>query len=115
MSKIAIVRVRGNVKVMQVFIDTMRMLNIDHKNYCAVMESTPSVMGMIQKVKDFITWGEISDATLKLLENRKRDRFYALQPPRGGYGRKGTKMPFALSGALGNRGEKINDLLKRMI
>ncbi len=115
MSKIAVVRVRGNVKVMQVFIDTMRMLNIDRKNYCAVMENTPSVMGMIQKVKDFITWGEVSDDILRLLEKKSRGKFYALQPPRGGYGRKGTKMPFVMGGALGNRGDKINDLLKRMI
>lgn len=115
MSKIAVVRVRGNVKVMQVFIDTMRMLNIDKKNHCAVMENTPAIMGMIRKVKDFITWGEVSDDTLKLLEKKKKDRHYALQPPRGGYARKGTKMPFTMGGALGNRGAKINDLLKRMI
>ena len=115
MSKIAIVRVRGNIKVMKVFIDTMRMLNINRKNHCAVVESTPDIMGMIKKVKDFITWGEVSDAALKFLEIRKKDRFYALQPPRGGYARKGTKMPFALGGALGYRGDKINDLLKRMI
>lgn len=115
MSKIAIVRVRGNVKVMKVFIDTMRMLNIGRKNHCSVMEGAPAIMGMIRKVKDFVTWGEVSDASLKLLEKKNRGRFYALQPPRGGYGRKGTKMPFAMGGALGNRGDKINDLLKRMI
>lgn len=115
MSKIAIVRVRGNVKVMRVFIDTMRMLNIDKKNHCAVVEITPSIMGMIKKVKDFITWGEVSDDTLNLLEKRKKGKFYALQPPRGGYAKQGTKMPFKLGGALGNRGDKINDLLKRMI
>jgi len=115
MSKIAVIRVRGTVKVMKVFIDTMRMLNIGIKNHCAVVENTPAIMGMIQKVKDFVTWGEVSEETLKLLEKRNKGKFYALHPPRGGYARNGTKMPFALGGALGYRGDKINDLIARML
>ena len=115
MSKIAIVRIRGNVKVKQVFLDTMQMLNIACKNNCAIVDNNPSIMGMIQKVKDFLTWGEIDDATLKLLEKRNKGKFYALHPPRGGYAKQGTKMPFSLGGALGYRGDKINDLLKRMV
>ena len=36
-----------------------------------------------------------------------------LQPPRKGY--EGIKRPFSLGGALGYRGDKINDLIRRMI
>lgn len=38
---------------------------------------------------------------------------FRLHPPRKGY--EGIKRPYTLGGALGNRGEKINELLERMI
>jgi large subunit ribosomal protein L30 len=38
---------------------------------------------------------------------------FRLHPPRKGY--EGIKRPFTMKGALGYRGEKINDLLVRMI
>ncbi len=40
---------------------------------------------------------------------------FRLHPPRKGFGRKGIKTPFSIGGALGNRGEKINLLIARMI
>ncbi|MDD3159701.1 MAG: 50S ribosomal protein L30 [Candidatus ainarchaeum sp.] len=40
---------------------------------------------------------------------------FRLSPPKKGFERKGIKRPFKLGGALGNRNEKINDLIKRMI
>ncbi len=41
--------------------------------------------------------------------------FFRLHPPRGGYPRKGIKRPFHEGGAWGYWGEKINDLVLRMI
>ncbi len=41
--------------------------------------------------------------------------FFRLNPPRGGYPRKGIKRPFHEGGAWGYWGEKINDLVLRMI
>ena len=38
---------------------------------------------------------------------------FRLHPPRKGY--EGIKRPFTMKGALGNRGDKINNLLERMI
>jgi hypothetical protein len=42
-------------------------------------------------------------------------RYFRLSPAKGGLGRRGIKAAFAKSGALGNRGEKINDLIRRMV
>ena len=80
---------------------------------------------MIQKCKDYITWGEISDDVLKqLIEKRsepnprdpkKTKKFFRLNSPVKGYGRRGIKVPFTLGGGLGNRGDKINDLILRML
>lgn len=115
MSKIAMVRIRSGIRHSQAVNNTLKMLNLTEKNACAVVENKPEIMGMINKVKDLITWGEVTEETLKLMEKRKRGRLYSLQPPRKGYGRKGIKVAFKVGGALGYRGEKINDLLKRMI
>ena len=125
--KIAIVRIRGSVRVKEEILNTLNRLKLFKVNYCVVYDETPSVMGMIKKAKDYITWGEIDDETLKMLnvarakpdksKNAKSETksFFRLNPPVKGYGRKGIKKAFSLGGALGYRGEKINDLIKRML
>jgi len=40
---------------------------------------------------------------------------FRLHPPKKGWERKGIKTPFNLGGALGNRGEHMNELVLRMI
>lgn len=113
--QIAVVMVRGQVGLSQELRDTLHMLRLKRKNHCAVLDKTPSILGMITKVKDIVTWGELSEETLKTLTSRLEHGVARLQPPRGGFGRKGIKAPFSIGGALGYRREKINDLIKRMI
>lgn len=115
MSKIAVVRIRGLVKIRGDFVRTLRLLNLDKKNHCVIIESKPEIIGLVRKVKDFVAWGEVSDDVIKLLESRKKGVFYALCSPKRGFARKGIRMPFNKGGDLGYRGNKINDLLKRMI
>jgi large subunit ribosomal protein L30 len=114
---IAVVRIRGSIQVNTKIVDTLNMLHLDKKNSCIVFVPTPSSMGMLKKAKDYITWGEISQETLSLLtEKRKaKGKSFHLNPPRKGFGRKGIKIPFSKSGALGYRGEKMNDLIQRML
>lgn len=115
MSKIAIIRIKGPLRVPASVEDTMKMLNLNKKFACSVIENSPSLKGMIKKVEHLITYGEINDETIKLLEKKKRGKGFALHPPRGGFERKGTKMPFKLGGVYGYRADKINDLIKRML
>ena len=142
MSKIATVRVRGSVNLNQKVKDTLNLLRLYRKNYCVVVDDNASYKGMINKVKDYVTYGEIDDTTYKeliakrgeeykgrekdrkgklkykkfiLIDNKKLKPFFRLNPPKKGFGRKGIKVSFKAKGALGYRGEKINDLLKRMI
>lgn len=115
MSKLAVIRIRGLIKIRGDFADALTMLNLNKKNYCIIVDNTPAMIGRIKKVKDFVAWGEVSEDTIKLLDSRKKNKFYALCPPKKGFARKGIKMPFNKKGALGYRGDKINDLLKRMI
>lgn len=116
--KLVVVRVRGLLGVRNYICDTLRMLKLFRKNFCVVLDDTPSVRGMLFKVKDYVTWGVIDDETLKLLvykRSRKDQKFFRLNPPKKGFGRKGIKLSFTVGGALGDRKDEINDLVKRMI
>ena len=115
--KIAVVRVRGSIRRTKAVEDTLDMLKLHRKNYCVLLPASPSIMGMINKIANLVTWGEVNEESLKLLEAKKEGekKFYRLQPPRKGFGRKGVKVPFTIGGGVGYRGEAINDLLKRMI
>ena len=116
MAKIAIIRIRGPVKVLIGIEDTLAMLKISKKNNCRIIEETPSVKGMVAKIKDYVTWGIINDETQKLLDKRKNEcGVVKLNSPRGGFERKGIKIPFLKGGALGDRKEKINELIRKMI
>ena len=54
---------------------------------------------------------------IKAWFNQKKSdkKVLRLGPPRKGYGRKGIKKDFSIGGALGDRKEKINDLVRRML
>lgn len=116
MAKLAIIRVRGMVRIRHDIRRAMDQLNLRKHNRATIVDDTPAVRGQLKKVQSFVTWGPVSEDTIKKLAHRaaEKGRWYALQPPRNGYGRKGVKMPFKKGGALGDRGEKINDLLLRM-
>jgi large subunit ribosomal protein L30 len=123
--KLAVIRVRGLVRVNSKINATMAMMNLYRKNYCVLIDKKN--LGMIKKVKDYVTYGEIDSETEKLLIEKKGEKtkdkegkevmkkFFRLCPPRKGFGRKGIKFAFSQSGALGYRGTKINDLIKRML
>ncbi len=153
---LAVVRIRGTVNVRREIKDTLKMLRLHHLNHATLIESTPSYLGMLQKAKDYITWGEIDEETLSLLLSKRgrlsgnkrltdqylkeKSKFdsvdafskavyknqaklndlpdlkpvFRLHPPKGGFDNP-KKRPFRASGELGYRGEKINELLRKMI
>ena len=140
--KLAAIRVRGITGIRTKIEDNLRMLRMYRKNYCCVLPNTPIFTGMLKRAKDYITWGEIDDVTFNMLvekrgeefngretdskgkikyndfaviNNKKIKKYFRLNPPRKGFGRKGIKYPFISGGALGYRGEAINDLIKRMV
>ncbi len=70
---IAVIRIRGKVGVRKEIEDTMKMLRLHRKHHCVLLKINDSVKGMLQKVKDYVTWGEISEEMLKkLVEKRGR-------------------------------------------
>ncbi len=67
MNKIAVLRIRGNLNVRKENKDTLKMLRLFNKNYCIVIDNNANYVGMIKKVKDYVTWGEIDKETVELL------------------------------------------------
>jgi large subunit ribosomal protein L30 len=67
----AVVRIRG--KARKEIEDTLKMLRLEKVNNCVILPEKPDFKGMLQKVKDFVTWGEIEKEVLvELLKKRLR-------------------------------------------
>lgn len=141
----AVIRLRGTVTARKEAIATLKMLRLNRKMHCIIIPDTPSYAGMIHAAKDYITWGEISMETLhRLIEKRGRKMgnkrlttegevnaaqrllmegknlkdseikpVFRLIPAKGGF--KFSIKDNYPRGEIGYRGDKINELLERMI
>jgi len=68
----AILRVRGTVDVPPDVEHTLKLLRLHKPNHLVIYPiETPGLKGMLQKVKDWVTWGELDYATLLLLLERR--------------------------------------------
>ena len=67
MNRIVIIRIRGKNHVQKKVADTLKMLRLYKVNGCVVVPNNPVYLGMIKKVKDYITWGEIEKETFESL------------------------------------------------
>ena len=68
-----VIRARSDRGVTKKIRDTMAMLNLTRVNHAVLLPETPSYAGMLQKAKDFVTWGEVDAETISsLLKERGR-------------------------------------------
>lgn len=138
---LVVIRIRGPIKVDKRVEDTMGMLRLNRVNHCTLVPENPTFKGMLNKAENWITWGKIDEKTLEKLifkraaadekidEKKAKDiaksiiknqslngikikPIFRLSPPSKGY--RSIKIHYP-KGSLGNRGEKINELVKRMI
>jgi large subunit ribosomal protein L30 len=66
-----VVRIRGGVDAKKTVEATLTMLRMEKNNYATIIRESPSYLGMLRKVKDYVTWGEPTIETLNfLLEKR---------------------------------------------
>ena len=130
---IAIIRISGMVDVRKDIEETLYRLRLRRKYVCVIIKDNEVNKGMIQKVKDFVAYGKIDEATLKILVEKRGQKidkkkpfgdlkdldfekanlkpFFRLHPARGGIN---SKQHFP-KGVLGNHKEKINELIRRML
>jgi len=67
----AVVRIRGRVGVRPDIRQTMDMLHVKRKFWATVVPANNSFLGMLFKVKDYTTYGEIDKETLVELLRRR--------------------------------------------
>jgi large subunit ribosomal protein L30 len=134
---ICIIRISGDVKIREHARETLRRLGLTRKYSCIVLEKPTEVeLGMLKDIKDFVAFGELDAESYKeLVEKRgykpkktkelpntkwkkKMRQVFRLHPPRGGIN---TKQHYDLEhgnvkrGVLGNHGNKINELVRKML
>lgn len=116
--KIAIIRIRGRHNLKPKVKMTLKLLRLERPNHCVVMEATPQTMGMINVVKDYVTFGKIDAKTLSALLSKRGDGakedkavVFRLSPPRKGI--KDIKQSWP-SGVLGAR-EDMDAFIRKMM
>lgn len=141
---ICIIRISGEIGLRKDMVETLNRLRLKKKYSCVVIEKPSNEqLGMINKIKDFVAFGNIDDKTLKeliekrgLLLDKKKSKpkaedvikgfkdgmglqsfnlkpFFRLHPPRGGIE---SKKHFGVGkGVLGNNKTEINKLIGRML
>ncbi len=63
----AAIRVRGIINIKPDIRKTLQLLNLTRANHCVLLEEKPSIKGMLQVAKDYITWGEVEKDVLEKL------------------------------------------------
>lgn len=116
---IAALRVRGDVDTPQNISRTLQDLKLTKRNQLVVFEEdNEAVEGMMNKAKDFITYGEVSEDTLEeLAEKAGKDNLesgdtVSLHPPSGGF--EGIKTQVGQGGSLGKR-DNLDELVQKMV
>ncbi len=67
----AVIRLRSSRKKKNKIDDTLDMLRLNRINHCTIVPENTTYKGMLNKVKDLITWGELEeDVLLEMLKNR---------------------------------------------
>jgi large subunit ribosomal protein L30 len=116
---IAAIRIRGQVGLNKEVKETLNRLRLRKKYVCVVFDKpTENQLGMIKNLRNFISYGEISEDVYKqLVEKRgKKDSegnlkpFFRLHPPRGGAK---TKFHYP-QGVLGENKE-MDKLVEKML
>jgi large subunit ribosomal protein L30 len=116
---ICVVRIKGQVGINKDIKETLYRLKLRKKFTARVFENPSAVeIGMINRARNFVSFGEISKETYKkLVEIRgqknsegKLKPFFRLHPPKGGAN---MKLHFP-KGVLGEN-KKMDELIQRML
>lgn len=67
----AVVRIRGQAKIRGDVVETLLQLRLNRVNHCVILPEDATTRGMLQKAKDYITWGEVAPETIAHLLLRR--------------------------------------------
>jgi large subunit ribosomal protein L30 len=63
----AVIKVRGTISAQREARETLEMLRIPKTNNAILIDNRPSYMGMLYRVQNYVTWGEVSKETVAML------------------------------------------------
>ena len=63
----AVVKVRGTIRAQREARETLELLRLAKTNNAVLIDNRPSYMGMLYRVQNYVTWGEVSKETVALL------------------------------------------------
>ena len=121
--RLTIILIRGIINAKEDIIATLDKFMLRQKLACVVVPNSRINKYAAIKCKDYVAFGEISEETYSELVSKRGEKdsegklkkYFRLHPPRGGFEKKGIKVPFTKRGALGYRGSKMNELIKKML
>lgn len=110
MTKIAIVRISGEHGLTKEIKTTFKLLNLHKKYTCVIVPNSPEVIGMLKRIKDYTTWGELNKETISMILE-KRGRIHGNQPLTKEYVKEKTKLEFdQLIEEINSDKKKIKDV-----
>ena len=65
------IKVRGDIGAPPDVKHTLDLLRLKRKHVAVVLEASQSVLGMLRKVAEYVTWGELDEETLSLLLEKR--------------------------------------------
>jgi large subunit ribosomal protein L30 len=63
----AVVKVRGTIRAQREARETLELLRLARTNHAVLVDNRPSYVGMLYRVQNYVTWGEVSKETVALL------------------------------------------------
>ena len=67
----AVVKVRGTISAKREARETLEMLRLGRTNHAVLVDNRPSYVGMLYRVQNYVTWGEVSKQTVELLLKKR--------------------------------------------
>jgi len=140
--EIAVIRIKGLTKIEAGMKETLERTHLRKKYVCVIIKENPENRIILNKIRSFVAYGKIDESTLKELvtkraqaasaENSNKKKvdvekalkevksdkyetikpYFRLHPPIGGL--KSSKKHYP-NGVLGEHGQEINKLIRRML
>jgi large subunit ribosomal protein L30 len=67
----AVVKVRGTISAQREARETLELLKLARTNNAVLIDNRPSYVGMLYRVQNYVTWGEVSKETVALLLKKR--------------------------------------------
>jgi large subunit ribosomal protein L30 len=67
----AVIKVRGTISAQRETRETLELLRLARTNHAVLIDNRPSFMGMLYRVQNYVTWGEVSKETVALMLQKR--------------------------------------------